>query len=1086
MPEHAYQDGQSGAIIGVNDPIKGTDIAFLQKDNLEKEILISLNSDIASVKDKSDILNIIHPKLVALFGTEDIFICKLDQPNKLLTPFLRTAAEQRHHDSDYEKLLSTGFPIYDRFINTILSSREPVQFDLDEVCGWPVPPKYAVVSHDNGIKESLSIGLFNGIDQIGVLTLWSDKKNAFTEHHHQLIRKVSDQVSIIVNNISATEKIKEKEKELEVLLAVSNAIASIRGKNDLVEVIQKTLRSFIRYSDIAITRFNLERQTFKVFLEYCEKTSKHPDFNTIAFAEYPIADGIHDRIMQSEHAVVLSIKQLVKDGMVHIAFLEEAGIKELAGIRLLHNDTVIGTMVLLSDEENAFTPANQRLIKEVSQHFATAMVNIIYHEEIRERSKENEILLSISSAFSSIRDKQDLLPVLTRQLNNLSFYSDVTIALVDSNNKTFGGYLVNEDSDRIHDKGYPQMRAAHHAFPDGVFETALQAKRPVLFDIEKMGPLPGSPSYVQFLYNHGTVDMVGVSLRDRNKEIGVLFLFSPKKQVFSELQMSLVQGIGDQLGTALANIMANEDIRDRENEKTILLSLSNEIASVRNKSDLLRVVKANLTKLFSVKGFAIGLLSEDRQTHSPYLYGLMDELQHHSSFNEIITGKYPVTDPVFSAIIQSGDPVLIAVSQFSDHPDAPAYVQFWNQVGIEDVVGSALRVGEECIGCLYFHLDPWAVDDITAQNNLLRGVCAQISIALSNILSNEKIGNQLEEISKYKEQLEEENQYLQGEVSSGFTYSDIIGVSPQMKKVFHLLSQVAFANSTVLILGETGTGKELIARAIHNSSSRSEKLMVKVNCAVLPPNLIESELFGHEKGSFTGATERRIGKFELANNGTLFLDEIGEMPVDLQVKLLRAIQEREIERIGGKGTIRINVRLIAATNRQLQQEVEKGRFRQDLFYRLNVFPITLPPLRERKEDIPVLVGHFIDRYAKNSGKKIKSISGKAMKELMAYSWPGNVRELEHLIERSVLMTAGTSIKDVHLPSNNKEEIKKRLEEEYLKTHEENERDHIIRVLNKCNGKIFGPGGAAAILNVKVSTLNSKIKKLGIRKNKMFS
>jgi len=303
-----------------------------------------------------------------------------------------------------------------------------------------------------------------------------------------------------------------------------------------------------------------------------------------------------------------------------------------------------------------------------------------------------------------------------------------------------------------------------------------------------------------------------------------------------------------------------------------------------------------------------------------------------------------------------------------------------------------------------------------------------------------------------------------------------------MQKVFHLLSQVSFANSTVLILGETGTGKELVARAIHNGSPRKDRLMVKVNCAALPANLIESELFGHERGSFTGATERRIGKFELANHGTLFLDEIGEMPLDLQVKLLRAIQEKEIERVGGKTTIRIDVRIIAATNRDLQKEVDEGRFRRDLFYRLNVFPITLPPLRDRTEDMQVLVSHFVERYAKNTGKNIRSVSAKAMKELMAYHWPGNVRELEHLIERSVLMSSGDEIRDIHLPVMNRKELKKSLEDEYIKTFDENERDHLMKALEKCNGKIFGPGGAAELLGLNVSTLNSKLRKLNIKKD----
>jgi transcriptional regulator with GAF, ATPase, and Fis domain len=303
-----------------------------------------------------------------------------------------------------------------------------------------------------------------------------------------------------------------------------------------------------------------------------------------------------------------------------------------------------------------------------------------------------------------------------------------------------------------------------------------------------------------------------------------------------------------------------------------------------------------------------------------------------------------------------------------------------------------------------------------------------------------------------------------------------------MQKVFHLVSKVAPSDSTVLILGETGTGKELIARAIHNNSPRKNRLMVKVNCATLPVNLIESELFGHERGSFTGATERRIGKFELANNGTLFLDEIGDLPLELQAKLLRVLQEKEVERIGGKNPIKVDVRIIAATNRNLDMETAEGRFRSDLYYRLNIFPINLPPLRSRIEDIPLLTAHFIQRFSKKMGKQIDKISNSELQELLRYSWPGNIRELEHLIERSVLLATGDTIMNISLPSSRQQEANQ-LSQAYfcLKTIDENERDHILNMLKYCKGKITGEGGAAQKLGVPNSTLSSKMKRLHINR-----
>ena len=318
-------------------------------------------------------------------------------------------------------------------------------------------------------------------------------------------------------------------------------------------------------------------------------------------------------------------------------------------------------------------------------------------------------------------------------------------------------------------------------------------------------------------------------------------------------------------------------------------------------------------------------------------------------------------------------------------------------------------------------------------------------------------------------------------------FEGIIGTSESMQEVFELVKQVAGSTTSVLILGESGTGKEGIATVIHKLSPRRNKPFIKVNCAALPANLIESEFFGHEKGSFTGAYERRIGKFEQASGGTIMLDEIGEMPVDFQVKLLRVLQEKEIERIGGKGSIKVDVRVIAATSRDLEKEIASGHFRLDLYYRLFVFPVLLPPLRERPQDIPLLAHHFLKYYAKLAGKKLEVISDYAMDQLMTYSWPGNVRELQHLIERSVLMTSGKQVEEISLPSSSETKItntKKRTDSP-VKTMEELERDHILSVLKKCNNRISGPNGAAVLLDLPVSTMVSKMKKLGIVKSNII-
>nr|WP_315224424.1 sigma-54 dependent transcriptional regulator [uncultured Flavobacterium sp.] len=336
------------------------------------------------------------------------------------------------------------------------------------------------------------------------------------------------------------------------------------------------------------------------------------------------------------------------------------------------------------------------------------------------------------------------------------------------------------------------------------------------------------------------------------------------------------------------------------------------------------------------------------------------------------------------------------------------------------------------------------------------------------------------DIARYKYSIEKSQELQAKQTSSNIpNFDEIVGQTPIFKDVLNKVKLVAAGNTSVLITGESGTGKEGIAHAIHNNSPRKDKSLVVVNCAALPLSLVESELFGYEKGAFTGANAMRTGKFEQAHGGTLFLDEIGELPLDAQVKLLRVLQEKEIERIGGSHTIKVDVRIIAATNRILEKEVAEGRFRLDLYYRLNVFPIELPTLKKRKEDILLLANHFLLKFNESSNnKRITGFSSKAQQQLLHYSWPGNIRELEHLIQRSALLAEGLYIDTIDLPTNSSTILEDASGE--LQSLEEMERKHIMQALQASGGKVFGSGGAAEILKIPPTTLFSKMKKLGIQ------
>ncbi|MBE0595891.1 MAG: sigma 54-interacting transcriptional regulator [Desulfuromonadales bacterium] len=365
-------------------------------------------------------------------------------------------------------------------------------------------------------------------------------------------------------------------------------------------------------------------------------------------------------------------------------------------------------------------------------------------------------------------------------------------------------------------------------------------------------------------------------------------------------------------------------------------------------------------------------------------------------------------------------------------------------------------------------------DELVQRLRLVGEIFANALVRKQKELEIQEAFRQIKELNQ---QLEADCTYLREEIDYNYDLHQIIGQSHPLKSVLFNIQQIAATDTTVLILGETGTGKELVARAIHAASHRRDRPMVKVNCAALPANLIESELFGHEKGAFTSAQARQIGRFELADRNTLFLDEIGELPLESQAKLLRVLQEGEFERLGSSRTIKVDVRILAATNRNLEEEVRQGRFRQDLWYRLNVFPITAPPLRQRREDIPLLVNLFVSKFSRKMGKKIERIPSAVLRALQHYDWPGNVRELENVIERAVINTGGLSLQ---LRDDLKNSLAPGMTAGPRQTLEEVERGHIVQVLEETRGRIEGSQGAALILGINPSTLRSRMRKLGIQ------
>ena len=530
---------------------------------------------------------------------------------------------------------------------------------------------------------------------------------------------------------------------------------------------------------------------------------------------------------------------------------------------------------------------------------------------------------------------------------------------------------------------------------------------------------------------------------------------------------------------------------ERQNERLqLLLNLTTRITSNLDLHEVLRAISANFRELMRCDGAGVWLPGEEAGTFKLYAFDASSS-KGFAKEDLIIT---PAENDPGKRAFETMKPMVATVAEIGWPGGGEGY-RLAAAEGVKSACFIPLVSRGRALGDLMIVRKTEGT--FTAEDvDFLSQAAGQIAIAIENALA-------YREISELKDKLAQEKLYLEEEIRSEMNFEQIVGSSAALKHVLQLVETVAASDSTVLLLGDTGTGKELIARAIHDRSRRKERTFVKLNCAAIPTGLLESELFGHEKGAFTGAISQRVGRMELADQGTLFLDEVGDIPTEIQPKLLRALQEREFERLGSTHTRKVNVRLIAATNRNLEKMIADREFRSDLFYRLNVFPIRIPPLRDRREDIPLLVSHFVQKFAKQMQKKIESIPAAAMKGLAAWEWPGNIRELENFIERAVILTRGKSLEaplsELRKPGTDtrpspgvqpaqedvarivKESISAALngKKDFSDEYSQKQREEIVRALTEAKGRVGGADGAAARMGINRTTLISRMKKFGI-------
>ena len=677
-----------------------------------------------------------------------------------------------------------------------------------------------------------------------------------------------------------------------------------------------------------------------------------------------------------------------------------------------------------------------------------------------------ETLLEISESIISHRQLSSLFVDLSRCLKPLVAFDFIGLILFDPERQVTRLHeLVANGPVRC----TPPKEHPLGTTPCGV---VLETQQP--YSVPDIEHDSSYPAFHQMLACNGVCSYCLLPLSTAQRKIGAMNFGSKTKRAYGPSDIEFMQQVAKQVAVAVDNVLNQEAAalyqqqlsRERDHLR-LLLEVNNAMVTNLDTSDLFRAISSCLKNNFGMEYASLALYdpgSKVLRLHAldfPASRGIIRE-----------NATLPIEGSPSGYVVQTRTPKLFTPADIEAL--SPEAAQYLFGEGIRSFVSLPMISRQKILGTLNLGAkreDLFAPEDV----EVLSQVACQIAIALENALAYKRI----EELNA---QLAEEKVYLEDEIRSEYQFEEIIGQSRALKAILNQIATVAPTGSTVLIYGETGTGKELVARAIHSLSNRPQGTFVKLNCAAIPSGLLESEMFGHEKGAFTGAIAQRIGRFELAHKGTVFLDEVGEIPLELQTKLLRVLQEREFERLGSSRTIRTDARVVAATNRDLEQMVNDRQFRADLFYRLNVFPIGVPPLRQRREDIPMLVRYFVQQFARQMQKKLTTIPSEAMEALVQYSWPGNIRELQNFVERAAILSSGqvlmVPVQELRTAAGGPEGAAPAAETAGA-TLENAERDVILRALRESGGRVSGAQGAAARLGIKRTTLQGKMRRLGI-------
>ncbi len=1066
--------------------ILATEAILLEKE--QKQRLLNVSNALTTVTDEDELYKVIFRSIKPLIDYDELGVFVLDKSGKYHYELNDTETIDNRVSQHMVEAKFGKNALYEHRGTSVawLMKNGPIVLTMEELHKKAPHPQHQLMM-EAGIQQIIAGPLTYAGENIGMLNFTSTTADKWSTKYVSLFQALSEQISVVVSNILAKEAILLEKEQKQRLLNVSKALATVTTEDKLYKVIFKSIKPVFNYDELGIFVLN---ETGQFHYELTDK-----DLFDRSVAQHLIDEkfGVNALYTHKNSGVewvmqngpIVEELKTINEQTSHpqLQIMMDAGLRQIIAGPLIYAGKEIGMLNFTSTDKNRWSEKDLPLFNAISEQISVVVSNILATTTIIKEKEFSQKLLAVSEALATANTNELLYGVIDKTIRPVLPYDDLGI------------YTLDDTGEYFHELAYPTLLDKNYVHNTaGINRVDTQNERLknfgafVLENGLLVSDLANMPAKVQNAFKKLTADRtllqtIAAPLIYGDNAFGFIFFASAKANVYAKNDISFFQTITEQISVAVANILNRKKIVLKNELQAFELRASQEIEKDTGLKEKWQFMLTHLTAFFPFDFVVVKnineeeLLTFDRLGKNKLRY--LDDTAMKAVFGVGKGDTAKWLEHIASQI--QGNAFLnltkTKITGFKKFQTSLCYTFDSNNK-------------ESDFQLFLFHTSTGAYT--LKHLDILDSIGNTLVISFDNWCANQ-------EIKRLTEQLRSEKTYLESVVREAYNFSDIVGESEAMQTVFDKIKEVSSVDATVLLLGETGTGKELIARAIHENSNRKDRVLVKVNCAAIPSQIVESELFGHERGAFTGAVSKRIGKFELANGGTIFLDEIGEMPLELQAKLLRVLQERELERLGSNTTIKLDIRIIAATNRVLGQEVKNGNFREDLYYRLNGYPIEVPPLTVRSEDVLLLTEFFAKQFAERYGLPFRGISKKTQKRLLKHSWPGNVRELQNLVEQAVISqkdkilqiypghssmqhpewvsASGNEITDIEtvpIDALDMDGIKK--------LRDDVERKYLLQVLEHHKWKVSGKNGAARKLGVRPTTLEYRMKRLDITRS----